>query len=1024
MKYIINQDNYHTFNTLAVNRLAPRSYFIPYPDREQAMRVSGREKRYASPKVICLNGQWDFRFYTRPAQLPKVLDTQEVTWDRIPVPGCWQFQGYDKPFYVNSRYQFPFQPPRIPTLEPVGPVFAWIGADQGIGPRRRDPGEEYNFVGVYRHFFQVEDPRKRHEISFLGVASCIDLYVNGSFVGYSEGSHNTAEFDVTEFLNPGENELLAVVHRWCNGSYLECQDMFRNNGIFRDVLLRISQESDVWDIAWETRSHGTAGTPHKTQEAVSRTAADGAVYDAAVTATLYEEGPVRFTLQGHGICQTLTGNSREHVAQVTFTGLPVREWNAEEPVLYDLLIETETCCIRERVGFKRVTADGKVFRINGRPVKLHGVNHHDTSPTGGYTMTPEEIERDIRLCREYNIDTIRTSHYPPDPYLLELCDEWGVYVVDEADLETHGSWAQTLPPNYSHISNDPAWSLHYLDRVRRLFHRDKLHASIILWSLGNESGGYRNTDKMYQYLKKRTDLPIHYESVIHTRRRAYDVGSEMYPSVEKVHQVGEGTRNIPELCDRPYFLCEYAHAMGVGPGNADSYWQEIYRYDNLMGGCIWEMVDHAVLHPDGSYTYGGDHGEWEHDGNFCVDGIFYPDRTPSTGAKIIKHLYRPIRVTHGEGNLYEIFNTTGFTPGSRYVLRCSWSDGRETEIVPMVGPLERKWIRILPPEHRSREGYQRIVQDPRRELLLTITTVEKHTGRVAGVEQITLREAALPKPARSSQKPLPPILQMEGGYFRLYLGDTELLAADPYTILFRAPTDNDVDLLQRCAVADFLDQKEEILCMERSEMQLKVRTRITCQGGSFLCTDTYEYCSRGILVTSRLWCERSKGRGRSLPRFGKAFRLDQRFDRVTYYGRNGESYADMKEHAQISMVACRVEEMTEPNIRPQESGNRCDCQWASVSDGRLLISFQAVDRPYELGIKPYSDRQLLQMKHREDERVTGTYVTLSAFQQGIGTGSCGPVTAPQYRYASDREYLLRFLIQVEEAENMKKEENV
>lgn len=232
-------------------------------------------------------------------------------------------------------------------------------------------------------------------------------------------------------------------------------------------------------------------------------------------------------------------------------------------------------------------------------------------------------------------------------------------------------------------------------------------------------------DGMYHYLKKRTVLPVHYEGVIHTRRRAYDVGSEMYPSIEKVRQVGQGVRNLPRLCDRPYFLCEYAHAMGVGPGNAESYWQEIYRYDNLMGGCVWEMADHAVLHPDGRYTYGGDHGEWEHDGNFCVDGIFYPDRRSSSGARIVRFLYRPIRVTHVEGNLYEIFNTTGFTPGSGFVLRCRWSDGRQTEIVPPVGPLERKCIRILPPVERSGEEYRRICRDSRQELLLTITTLEK-----------------------------------------------------------------------------------------------------------------------------------------------------------------------------------------------------------------------------------------------------------------------------------------------------------
>ena len=238
--------------------------------------------------------------------------------------------------------------------------------------------------------------------------------------------------------------------------------------------------------------------------------------------------------------------------------------------------------------------------------------------------------------------------------LLEWCDELGVYVVDEADLETHGAFMQQFPPNFHTISHDPKWENHYLDRVQRLYGRDKTHASILLWSLGNESGGYRNTDAMYDWLKARTDIPIHYESVIHCKRIAYDVGSEMYPTVEMVRQVGLHQRKQRQLNDRPYFLCEYAHAMGVGPGAIEEYWQQIYSYDNLMGGCVWEMVDHAVLYPDGSYTYGGDHGEWAHDSNFCVDGLFYPDRTPSTGAKIVKYVYRPLRIRHVEGCRYEV----------------------------------------------------------------------------------------------------------------------------------------------------------------------------------------------------------------------------------------------------------------------------------------------------------------------------------------------------------------------------------
>ncbi|MBO7423530.1 MAG: hypothetical protein J6T99_09130, partial [Oscillospiraceae bacterium] len=677
MKYLLNKNNYHDFSVYQINRLPARSYFIPYPTREKADAVKPKEKRYRSSKVQCLNGMWDFKFYAKPAELPEVLDTDQVSFEPIDVPACWQFRGYDRPFYVNTRYQFPYHPPVIPTKEKVGKVFSWMGFDRGLGPRWQDPGEEYNFVGVYRRTVQISDPCKNTMISFLGVASCIDLYWNGEYVGYSEGAHNTAEFDLTDKLREGENELLAVVHRWCTGTYLEAQDMFRNNGIFRDVLLRISDPEDLWDVD-------------------ARTWQAGEQYGIRLTAKALTDTEITFSLEGHGLSRSVTMQTKSGTAEAVFAHLEVKEWNAEEPVLYTIRYETKNCCVTERIGFRTVSIQRDVFLVNGRRVKLHGVNHHDTSPTNGYTMTPDEIERDLLLCKQYNIDTIRTSHYPPDPLLLELADELGIYLVDENDLETHGTFSHQFPPTYNSISHDPKWRRHYLDRIEHLYERDKLHGNtaVIMWSLGNESGGYCNTDAMYNYLKERSPLPVHYESAIHCKRQAYDVGSEMYPSVAKVHMVGEHRRKQKRLNDRPYFLCEYAHAMGVGPGNTEAYWQEIYRYDNLMGGCVWEMVDHAVQHNDGSYTYGGDHGEWEHDGNFCVDGMFYPDRRPSTGAEIIRFIYRPLRVSRISGNVFAVFNTTAFSNGSRYELTFQWNDGTEQKIQPEVEPLSRSQVAV------------------------------------------------------------------------------------------------------------------------------------------------------------------------------------------------------------------------------------------------------------------------------------------------------------------------------------------
>lgn len=972
MRYQLNTDHYHRFDVLQINKLPARSYFIPFSCRQLADRVSISQKRYASDKVRCLNGTWDFRFYPDPSQMPVIMDTDKVSFDTIDVPSCWQFRGYDRPFYVNSRYQFPFNPPVIPQEDPVGKVFCISGSDYGIKPRYQTPKDEYNFVGVYRKRITIPKDDKQRILSFLGVSSCIDLYVNGSFAGYSEGSHNTAEFNITGLLCQGENELLAVVRRWCTGSYLECQDMFRNNGIFRDVLLYEMDPIDIWDIDFQTKKTPTG-------------------YIASVSAILTEDAEVRVTLLGPGIRCEQSIASKKYSASVVFTGLEPQLWSAEDPILYDLFVETENTCVKYRVGFKEVQICGDVFTINGAPVKLKGVNHHDTSCTNGYYLTPDETEKDVRLCKEYNIDTIRTSHYPPDPMLLEWCDTLGVYVVDEADLETHGAFMQQFPPNFHTISNDPKWEAHYLDRVRRLYERDKTHTSVIMWSLGNESGGWKNTDAMYHWLKQRTDLPVHYESVIHCKRVSYDVGSEMYPKLEMVEAVGRHKRRKKQLNDRPYFLCEYAHAMGVGPGAMEEYWEHIYRYDNLMGGCVWEMVDHAVLHEDGSYTYGGDHGEWEHDSNFCVDGLFYPDRTPSTGARIVKHVYRPLRIRHVSDCCYEIFNTTAFTNAKCFGLAFCYPDGRKITHSVDVEPLSKRVVQLTdcPPD----------------EFALIVETRDLKNGTLVSKEQILFAPQRLEEPTLLDTRPKG--VDVVNGKITISKDGKVMTADRCHTLLFRVPTDNDRNFSLTTAMDDYLVQQEELQGILLQPDKLVVKSRIKCRKQEFSCEDVYQECREGILVTSTLKCLKGSG---NLPRFAKVFRMDESFDKVSYFGRNGESYCDMKDHTQICQVDCTVAQMTEPNIKPQESGNRCDCVWVKISDGITEFAFLAAEKPFSLGVKPYSDWELLHMQHREDEKRTGTYVAISAFQMGIGTGSCGPATLPKYCYSAKDTYVLKFII--------------
>lgn len=976
MIYEIDQRHYCDFDTIEINKLPPRSYFIPFEDREQAKFVGIKEKRYFSPKVRCLSGLWEFAFFPLPEKMPQTLDTDTFEFGHIDVPSCWQFRGFAPPFYLNTRYQFPYKPPVIPTTEKAGRSFFWNDTSYKVGLFWRTPENEYNYAGIYRKKFRIPDLEKAYVLSFLGVASCLDLYVNGTFAGYSEGSHNTAEFDITDLVHDGENELVAVVRRWCTGTYLECQDMFRNSGIFRDVLLRMDDKKDVWDI-----------------DPVTEKTEKGYRLDTGLTMT--GDCEVRVTLKGFGFEECVTVQTENKKAHALFEVPDAKEWTAETPDLYELIIETDTVCVIQKIGFKNVRIEGNVYLFNGRKIKLHGVNHHDSDPKNGWCMTADDLERDVLLCKEYNIDTIRMSHYPPDPVMLELCMQHGIYVVDEADQETHGVFVHKLPPNMNRLADNAKWREHFMDRVRRLYHRDKLYATCIaIWSIGNESGDGCNTAAMYDWLKERTAIPVQYEGAVHSKRRAYDIASEMYPKQDHVRRIGEGTDREPLFMDRPYFMCEYAHAMGVGPGNAEDYWDSIYAHDNLMGGCVWEFCDHAVWHEGNTYTYGGDHGEWIHDGNFCVDGIFYPDRKPSTGAKIVRHLYRPIRIKKTGDGTFELFNTKGFTNAEAYELKITVTNGvRFTENLK-IDPMSRrevKWeLGKLPSDTR-----------------LTMTVTEKKSGRTVSTEQLQLTPfEAKTYPVEGT---LPEWFSMRDGAPVIRIGESEMKVSDPYTILFRAQTDNDLDRYLRRFMKKYYNEKEIIKSVRGDDASVCVKTRITCKGHAFDCTDLYEATPEGVILTSRIHPRRGRG---MLPRFGKAFRLPEDFDDVCYLGRTGESYADMKEQEQVAETICTVSQMTEPNLKPQESGNRADTRWAAVRNGNGAVYFETLAQPFELGVKPYTDTALAGMLHREDEKRTGTYVTVSAFQMGIGTASCGPATVKEYIYSAKEDHEMKILIRV------------
>ncbi|MFI3229489.1 MAG: glycoside hydrolase family 2 TIM barrel-domain containing protein, partial [Bacillota bacterium] len=596
MIYTIKNSNFKKFGNFEINKLPARSYFIPFATKEGASEYSVTENRYNSDKVRCLSGEWDFVYYKKHSSVPSKFDTSLVAFDRIQVPSCWQMLGYEPPVYTNINYPFELNPPKVPNNQKVGKYSKDIN-----GIKYETGKHQYNSIGIYRKTININDVNKEYILSFLGVAGGMDVYCNCSHVGYSEGSHNTAEFALSPYLVMGDNEIVVAVHKWCNGSYLEDQDMFRHNGIFRDVLLYENDSTYIWDIDFMTTKIANS------YEALVSVSIKNPI-NTLVEATIYD---------GDTIIDTKTLDA-EQITDITLACAAVKEWNAEEPKLYELSIslivgDQVKECVKKCIGFKTVEIKNKTFLFNGKNIKLKGVNHHDTHPVSGFTMTAEDLENDIKLMKDFNVNAVRTSHYPPDPMFIELCDQYGLYVIDEADIECHGVAYK------GQISNKSKWKKHFLDRVLRMYYRDRNACSVVMWSLGNEAGGIKCQEFCYDELKKISALPIHYERASVFNIKGFDVISEMYTNHNDMIAKVEGTASIAKkhkkaFDTKPYFLCEYAHAMGVGAGGLVEYWDIIKNHDNCMGGCIWEFVDHAIYHENSKYkwTYGGDHGEYRH----------------------------------------------------------------------------------------------------------------------------------------------------------------------------------------------------------------------------------------------------------------------------------------------------------------------------------------------------------------------------------------------------------------------------
>lgn len=1012
MIYSMNKKNYKDFSVVEIGKLPARAYFIPFKTKEKLLSTDFMTERYSSDAVTILNGEWDFRYYADCATLEESFDTDALAFDKITVPSTWQRIGYEPPCYLNTR--FPFN-----------------NVDKSIYPSVPDAS-----CGAYRKKFNIENTDKKYILTFLGVISSLDLYINGKYVGYSEGAHNSAEFDITDFLTKGENELVAVVYKWSNATYLECQDMFRENGIFRDVLLTECENTYIFDICYSPEKIG-----ENKYSLTVMTQIKGADSND-LTLTLFDgDKEIANT--------SLSTDNKEIIGQLGdtyyahFPSLDVTEWNAENPKVYTAVATLskdgkDIQFIRTIIGFKTITIDKDIYRFNSQPIKMKGVNHHDSTPDKGYVMDFDAILKDIKLMKSLNVNTVRTSHYPPDPFFIIACSVYGLYVCDEADIEAHGS--HDFLGHINVIADDMQWAPRFCDRVKRMVMRDRNNPCIAMWSLGNEAGHGICHDAAFGVVKAISpEIPVHYESCNASDRKAYDIASNMYeylPSFYGEELTPKYVRKDIINLDKPYFQCEYAHAMGVGPGSLEEYWDAYYSNDKYMGGCIWEWCDHAAstYNPDYKYTYGGDHGERIHDSNFCVDGLIYPDRTPHTGAWEMKEVYRPIRIRHYEANEFFFKNTNYFTNADVYSFTWNLLQNGEVvesgDLVVDIAPNTEKRV-ILPIKTKllkteeyhitficTRDGeqiskQQCTLQETYKELKLVPCSKKEievnengnaveiltETGKIAfdkATGEMTSfvadgKDFVNDNPARKVKGFLPNIK-------RAYHDNEKWVKEDDWTKgeLSKADAKAVSFSIEKCENKAIVTVGYEI-ASENAKLFTSVITYTVFSSGKVKITTSLKKVNDDIIP--------------DLARFGLSFEMPKSMDNIRYFGLGEkENLVDFKAQATLGIYTAKVEDTHEPYIFPQENGCHTEVRFLEVTDndGKGLI-FANCQGNFSFNIHDYTVQALEDATHQEEiKRAETSHLNLDGFLSGTGSGSCGPYTLTKYRVLCNDELSFSF----------------
>ncbi len=1002
---MIKLPDYHkSLDVLHVGCEEPRAYFVPFEDEKSAELPRSESKYFHS---LC--GEWNFRFFNSVADVEDgfYAESYKITKDynKIKVPMNWQMdldKGYDKPNYTNVNYPISYDPPHVPDENPCG---------------------------IYIRDFEVNENMLSRDlfINFEGVDSCFYLWINGKFVGYSQVSHMTSEFNVTQFVHAGANRIAVLVLKWCDGTYLEDQDMWRMSGIFREVyLLERSTRGRIEDYQIKAQLN----------KKLTKCTLD-------VDLKIFGDRQVDYKLVSPHGDEIASGESKDGNIKIKLEN-PVL-WNDEIPLLYSLYLDISDETILAKIGIKELKIKNSVLYLNGQKIKIRGVNRHDSHPLLGHATPPEHMLEDLYVLKRFNVNAIRTSHYPNDPRLLEMCDELGFLVIDEADIETHGTGSRVIRTAkdrkesyndyhifWSELSQNPEWKNAYVDRAKRMFERDKNRACVIFWSLGNESGCGDNHRAMRDYIKSRKpDAIVHYEGANYAYNSQIknnisdvsDVESWMYPSIDKCKEILKSKKRGK----KPFYLCEYCHAMGNGPGDLRDYWELIEADDKFVGGCIWEYTDHSVAVPDGKggykYTYGGDFNDFPNDKNFCVDGLVYPDRTPHTGFTEAKIAYQPFFAFYnGDGSVkiksrlfFDGLDDIGF----------KWNIKSDGELIAegeisglMIMPRESNDFKLFNPADFSFKG----------ETYLTLKFITKtnkpwaEAGYECGMKQFKLDSA----PKAEAEIALGEVVTFEDDrYIKIAAGKNTFLFDKPYGALkeikcdgvdlitkpleislWRAPLDNDVPYLSQWDEIGMcrLTQKTYSAKLTKNDASKAVITAEIALGSYrydpvFRGTMTYTFLPDGAVLVN------VSGKANDgievLPRIGLQLTMPEGFESFSYFGYGPhESYVDKNLSTYVDKFETTVTDNFEHYVRPQENSSHYGTKWANVknADGVGICCTPNDFDSFSVNAQHFTANMLREANHDyELEPLKETVLNLDFKHLSCGSASCGPISLDKYR---------------------------